>query len=195
MNGMKVSARSHEEIARIAATVRGKLAPATSEESGLDMLQIFERLNRFNVALRDGRRLGLDYDVKEMPIEVEGLATHLPRRAQIVVVLSERMYEKLESGDPRANFLAAHEIGHAVLHAGAICAGASLHGLHRRRAPLKAYEDSEWQANAFAANLLMPASGVRMLASRATQPEHVIARRFGVSVQAAGYRLRQLAIR
>lgn len=51
----------------------------------------------------------------------------------------------------RDNFTLAHEIGHLFLHKGAI--GLARGNLER---PHERYEDSEWQADQFAAEFLMP---------------------------------------
>ena len=65
-----------------------------------------------------------------------------------------------------------------------------LAALHRGEQAHRPFRDTEWQANAFASALLMPAQGLIAL-----EREHgaltvvEIADRFGVSHEAAGYRL------
>jgi Zn-dependent peptidase ImmA (M78 family) len=62
---------------------------------------------------------------------------------------------------------------------------------HRGQSDHKPYEDTEWQANAFAGSLLMPASGMATLEE---QNGHLstamVSSVFKVSSEAAGYRLR-----
>ena len=54
----------------------------------------------------------------------------------------------------------------------------------------KPYEDTEWQANAFASSLLMPARGLAALEERYGQLSAVmISDKFKVSYETAGYRL------
>jgi len=63
---------------------------------------------------------------------------------------------------------------------------------HRGRADHKPYEDTEWQANAFASALLMPAAGLVALEDEGLELTPLfIARRFRVSKEAASYRLDQ----
>ena len=54
--------------------------------------------------------------------------------------------------------------------------------------------DSEWQANAFAAALLMPAEGVRWMESKyGYVSEDLIANHFGTSLIAAQYRMESMS--
>jgi len=71
-----------------------------------------------------------------------------------VILLTEAVYEKACRNDGRARFTVAHEIGHVFLHRG-IPPSFSRSGL--KGVELKPFENSEWQANTFAADLLMPA--------------------------------------
>ena len=64
--------------------------------------------------------------------------------------------------------------------------------LHREK-EYPRYFDSEWQANAFAAALLMPAVGVRALEEKfGYLSDDLIADHFHVSLEAAGYRIDNL---
>lgn len=82
----------------------------------------------------------------------------------------------------RARSTLAHEIGHCVLHASEVRAGRHHpEVLALRRAPrgsLKAYEDCEWQAHAFAGAFLMPLATVR---SVDLEDVLAVAETFGVS--------------
>lgn len=63
--------------------------------------------------------------------------------------IKESVYNKACLGEGRARFTIAHEIGHLLLHKQshiAFCRGDY---------PIKTYEDPEWQADCFAAELLM----------------------------------------
>ena len=61
---------------------------------------------------------------------------------------------------------------------------------HRGRQDHKAYTDTEWQANAFASALLMPVRGMVALERlKGKLTVSLIVDRFGVSREAAGYRL------
>jgi Zn-dependent peptidase ImmA (M78 family) len=68
------------------------------------------------------------------------------------IMLREDVYENAIEGVPRDRFTIAHEIGHYILHKPNRIA------LSRSRGEQKspAYLDPEWQANAFAGELLVP---------------------------------------
>ena len=97
------------------------------------------------------------------------------------IVLPQSVYHSAWSDDGRARFTAAHEIGHWALHSK--CALARAHA-----STLKPFENSEWQANLFAAEILMP---VRFIYADDTAQD--LCTRFRVSLQAAELRLRNLA--
>ena len=85
-------------------------------------------------------------EYSEMP-DKEGETT--PSRNKIKI--REDVYEKAVLGDGRSRFTILHEVGHLLMHDNdrvALCRKSA-------NAPLKAYEDPEWQADAFAGELLM----------------------------------------
>lgn len=96
------------------------------------------------------------------------------------VQISESVYAKLLAGDYRARFTIIHEIGHLLKHRNITpsFARSSGHGF---------FEDSEWQADCFAAEFLMPPE----LAARCRNVADIQAT-FGVSFQAATIRVRNL---
>ena len=67
------------------------------------------------------------------------------------IKIREDVYEKATQGNGRARFTILHEVGHLLMHYNdrvALCRKSD-------NAPLKAYEDPEWQADAFAGELLI----------------------------------------
>jgi len=91
------------------------------------------------------------------------------------IVLREDVYDGMCRGVGRDRFTAAHEVGHYLMHRHVPIR------FHRAGgARLKAYEDSEWQANRFAGALLMPEDRMKPCRSLVE-----VAGRFGVSMQAA----------
>jgi len=91
------------------------------------------------------------------------------------------VYERAASGHGRDRGTLAHEFGHLVLHARI--------GLARRpfHAGIEAFRDSEWQAKAFAGELLVCPAFVSM-----GDTVEVVAERFGVSEDAARIQLKAL---
>ena len=96
----------------------------------------------------------------------------------------------------RARFTAAHELGHWQLHREQV--GAVIDSdvnMYRRdragAAPAGADRSREFQANLFAVEFLMPAERVRQ-AFALTRDVTTLARLFGVSEEAMGYRVTEL---
>ena len=72
---------------------------------------------------------------------------------QQIILIREDVYEGAANGRGRDRFTLAHELGHLILHTGVPLSRSSLDH--------KPYEDSEWQANTFASELLMPVEASR----------------------------------
>ncbi len=104
------------------------------------------------------------------------------------IVLSDSAYEAAGSHKGRGRWTAAHELGHLVLHKGAVPFERST-GTYTKMRQLAVFESAEWQANAFAAGFLLPEHLVRDF-SDATE----IADFFSVSRQAAENRIKTLAL-
>lgn len=68
--------------------------------------------------------------------------------------IRESVYENAINGSPRDRFTIAHEIGHLFLHDDITVSFA------RNEKTIPAYKDPEWQANTFAAELLVPHSHI-----------------------------------
>jgi Zn-dependent peptidase ImmA (M78 family) len=98
------------------------------------------------------------------------------------IELREDVYDQLHLHEGRARFTVAHELGHLFLHQGG--------GLARtdRASPMKIYESAEWQADTFAAELLIPLQHAMQCMS-VDQMMMV----FGVSRQAAAIRWKSIA--
>lgn len=150
-----------------------------------------------SIAAQDARRIGNTFTITTTPMDVFGLAAALDLKIQRVSLpnnISGYLKEingKWEIGvnslhhPNRQRFTIAHELGHYFLH--------------RDRAP---FEDGllfrkenqlnslEREANQFASLLLMPSHEFR----RALNNQHIseVAKMFGVSEQAARYRLQHI---
>lgn len=87
---------------------------------------------------------------------------------EVTILVTEDVWEALELGGPKSYYArttVCHEIGHAVLHVPVLRRRLLLTDALARtqRAKLRAYEDPEWQAWAFAGTILMPSATLRML--------------------------------
>lgn len=126
---------------------------------------------------------GIGYDVVEpgeLPVGVE--ACCVPEKGLIMLTL--QTYENACYDNPRARFTVVHELGHLAL--------AHTRAFHRERpdiSEIKAFEDSEWQANTFAAEFLMPVEDIQR---RRLRGVYDVMERYGVSEPAAAKRIRDL---
>ncbi len=170
--GFRVAPRSTLDIRRHAIHVRNVL--------GLDPAIGFFPMADFIESLFE---YGINYDVVdqgELPQGVEACCVPEHR----IIMLTQDTYDQACRDTPRARFTVIHELGHLALsHARAF------HREQRESSEIKAYEDSEWQANTFAAEFLMPADDV--VHCRLGHPAELMMR-YQVSEPAAAKRLRDL---
>lgn len=153
---------SYAEIERAAARLRKIL-----DFAPMDLLPgraLFESLDRYTVRPSHDEKYPLNYAVGE--IEVEAQAEFDPENREFVVKLREGTYDLLEGEEDRARFSLTHEIGHVVLHARQLMRLSRIPhemtaALYRGKPEHPVHRDTEWQAFAFGAALLMPAAGIR----------------------------------
>ena len=98
-------------------------------------------------------------------------------------MIREDVYEAAVSNLPRHRFTVAHEAGHALMHVG------TLNRMPPSTGKVPAFRDPEWQANRFAAALLMP----RHLVSKCASVGEIM-QRFGVSRECAERRIKTLRL-
>lgn len=186
-------AMSYSAIERTVATVRSKTIPHVSLTGAVPSIALFQGLRQFWVSTAAGP-VRLDYEVADMPPAIEGQTYFDKDEKRIVIALSAPTYRALEDETPRARFSVCHELGHAVLHPNIVIQKASMPhvkpSLQRVRTEHPSYEDTEWQANAFAAAMLMPAKGLdRLMRQHGQLTESELQMVYGVSLQAAEIRL------
>lgn len=168
--GFKVAPKSAADIAAAAAGVRATLGVRGYR---FDAGRTLESLTKYGVTVD----VVADND-RELPHGVE--ACWVPDT--VTMIIRESVYVAACNSEPRALFTIAHELGHLAL-------------AHRRTfnrqtgAVCKMYEDSEWQANTFAAEFLMPVELIRQ--AKVTHPAQIEVL-FGVSAKAAETRFNKL---
>lgn len=191
-------ALSYAKIEGIAARVRRVLAPDVPLSEALPGLELFENLEAFGVRTPTGK-ISLSYGVLDLPAGVEAETRYFEDNNCIVVGLSATTYKHLERGQGRARHTLNHEVGHAVLHAEQLKRMSTLP--HAAAALARAQEhrfceDTEWQADAFAAALEMPARGLLALESRyGNLSSSLVSSMMQVSVEAAVNRLNTFGTR
>ena len=184
---------SYRKLEKIGSYVRDQLDCSPTE--AINTLLLFDGLD---IEVQDGT--DRDIPIRGSVIELkdsEGYTKYDRDRRVIEMLASPKTYEWLEKGYPRGGYFVAHELGHCLLHTAQLVRlaqmpKAQLAAFHRggQEVAHEAYQDTEWQANAFAGALLMPARGLLIL-----EQEHgelspaIIAEHFHVSDEAAGYRL------
>lgn len=100
-----------------------------------------------------------------------------------LICIREDVYYALTSGDRRAQFTLAHEVGHLVMHVGL----SESVSYARNSLEHEGYEDSEWQADTFAAEFLMPYE----IAIRCKSADEIYDK-FGVSRAASRIRYKKI---
>lgn len=127
---------------------------------------------------------GIVFDVfdKEsalVPPEVE--ACWVPGNKTLFI--RDSVYASICRGEPRGRFTVAHEVGHMLL---------AHQPTMNREAPgheIPVYANSEWQANTFASEFLMPESEMR---ANNLRTANAVANHFKVSMAAAEIRVRTI---
>ena len=186
------SPRSYRGLEQVAAYVRQQLK--LSPEEAIKPLQLFESLDDIRSERASGNAIPLWHGVIALD-DSEGYTRYDSERGLIEVLASEQTYEWLEQDHSRATFFVPHELGHCLLHTEQLIRLAQmptrqLAALHRGTAEHRAFEDTEWQANAFACALLMPADGLVAFEQECGElTTFDISERYGVSSEAASYRL------
>ena len=97
------------------------------------------------------------------------------------IVIREDIYDRARNGEGRDRFTIAHEIGHYLLHNHSFLTLTRVY----KDEEIKPYEDVEWQADAFAGELLCPAFAVKDMSAEDA------AIKYGVSIQAAKTQIRK----
>ncbi len=135
--------KSIEDIRNLANILREVLRLKLDEPIDftfyLDLMSIMFRKQHFNyIVLEDSNEIFKSNDEAHTNIKTG------------TIYIKESVFKKLEDPSSRSHFTIAHEIGHFFLH--------FLNGpvLSRTTKPDKQYEKPEWQADQFAAELLMP---------------------------------------
>lgn len=90
----------------------------------------------------------LGYDYEYVPVKEMGNAYGVTHTGMRVMKIREDVYERAINGNPRDRFTLCHELGHFLLH--------TPERVSFARGEVPAYMRPEWQANAFAGELMAP---------------------------------------
>lgn len=170
MSGLaiKVPARSRKEIREITETLHRAIGFTEPPFPIVDFVEFIlpQAIDGFVFGVLDMHEMGADEHGRTYPSEK-------------AIYLRTDIYERAVNGQGRDRLTLAHEVGHLFLHAT---------GMHREMPSenIRPFEDSEWQANCFGGELLVPSRFLQ----RAESPEHV-ADVCQVSLDAANYAWRK----
>lgn len=197
-HGFRTEPLSYTVIERLAFRARSALLPSEPLTRAVSGVDLFEDLDQLEICVGD-QTLRVNYAVNHLPTGIEGMSTYDQDRDEILLTLDLATYLSLFDDVPRALFCLCHELGHVCVHALKLVELSSIPheaaALNRGDAH-RIYEDTEWQANAFAAAFLMPASGLAELERKGgvLTPQELV-RRFNVSFDAARIRLDSFRVR
>jgi hypothetical protein len=163
-----VPPRSWDNIYSVAENVRS--AMGLTHQPYVPVVDVLERVLDYQLNL-------LRFEVGDFA-EMEGAEGLTDPNGEFIQI-REDVYMAAISGDGRARFTIAHEMGHFFLHTGIPLARST------RGDGIASYRKSEPQANQFAAELLMP----RKLMRAGISPEEV-SQAHGVSDEAARNRIK-----
>ncbi|MBC3363480.1 ImmA/IrrE family metallo-endopeptidase [Pseudomonas sp. SWRI154] len=169
-SGLRVSPHSYGSLEEVALGVRKVLPTLQGETYSLDCCRILEHTLP---------QAGFNYRIEEVAELDECAAFTIPDQG--LVVVREDIYELLQKGNVFGRSTVIHEMAHIVLkHAAKLHRGAQLK-------KHQFYEDSEWQAKALTAAIMMPLEACK----EAESAEH-LAKICGTSVQSARFRIDRL---
>lgn len=192
--GLRTTPLSYSVIERFAIRARNALLPRDGISSAVPGIDVFESLNELEICA-GAQTLRVNYAVNDLPTGIEGMSTFDTEREEILVTLDLRTYMGLVEGIPRALFCLCHELGHVCVHTVKLVELSNIpHEVMAMNKgglpPHRAYEDTEWQANAFASAFAMPAIGLAELErARGVLTAQTVANQFNVSFDAARIRL------
>jgi hypothetical protein len=209
---MPTDPRSKEDIERLAEHARLRLTGTSDPMVSFPAAEVFHGIADSRglngmVSSAVGRNCFLEYDVSDclpgtLAVTYCEFAVGDEGPVSFCLAVTEETYVNLLGKQGRARFTLCHELGHLVMHSVLLLRQskylAAVAGLSRRT-PMAShphFRDTEWQADTFAAALLMPRAGVERLARERGSAglEDVLVKQYDVSKQAAATRLKCLRL-
>lgn len=172
--GHRVPPTSIKAVRSLAAKLRSTFGVLGLNLKGkIDVVDVIEFalpkiMPKFNLEIVPDNELGEDH------------AQTYPDR--LIIKVKQSVYTGACRGNGRDIFTLAHELGHLFLHR-----GVSAYARSNKVNNHKDYEDSEWQADCFAAEFLMPVNEVLQCRN-----EFEVQHKFGVSQKAAEVRFNKV---
>lgn len=169
-SGFRVAGMTYAKLEVVADELR-PLLPKVAGSGGL-------RIDAWRTLEKTLRQAGYEYRSEEIEQLQETAAFTIPERR--LIVFREDVFDGITAENVFSRSTVVHELSHIVLE----------HAVTLKRGPNKKhafYEDSEWQAKALTAAIMMSVAACRSVGSAFD-----LAQLCGTSVQAATYRLDRL---
>jgi hypothetical protein len=192
--------RSYSHVQLESEALRLRRAAGFPVDEPIDGLKFYDQIQDYRVVVK-GKKHRIFCRIDRLADGVEAQAIFSPDSADYDIVLTEQTYAWLEEGHPRGKHSLIHELAHVMLHPN-LLQQLSLMPVHEKAAlfrggsiPHNFFEDTEWQADALTSAITMPAKAIHRLEREREAKcnwltlDGEISERFGVSQQAAGYRL------
>lgn len=184
--------RTYDHLDRWAAFIRNRVAPGLPIDEAFPCLEVFEHLDEMTVPRKGRSPVPLNYHIdSRMPASC--LAATRYEDGELLISVSTETYANLRYGAGRARFSVCHELIHAFVHVDELMSASWItHHTHEcfARGPRHQFMfDSEWQADAGAAALLMPLDMLKALKREGALHHSNLARIAGASSAAARYRI------
>jgi len=164
LNAVKVPPMKRYQIREVALDIRSKFGIFGGRFPIIDFIEFVlpKVMTNFEFSVEDGESLGDNHGL-----------TYPDDR---IIILREDVYHGAIAGNGRDRMTAAHELGHLLLHKNI--------PLAKSDNRIQAFESSEWQANCFAGELLIPFEQLNVDGDLQD-----IANFYGVSLEAARYQV------
>jgi len=169
-DGFCVAPQSTQKIRQIASNTRQALQ---LPDGRIDIPRLLERFHEFGIVVDV-------FDKENAPVGQGVEACWVPEMSTLYI--HEAVYADAVRGGTRATFTVTHELGHILL-----AHRRTINRMHDVRHQL--FQNSEWQANTFAAEFSMP---LEMIVRLNLWNPSDLAAHCGVSLQAAEIRIRKL---
>lgn len=169
-DGFCVPPQSTQKIRQIASNTREALQ---LPDGKIDIPRLLERLHQFGIVVDV-------FDKESAPVGQGVEACWVPETSTMYI--HEAVYADAVRGGTRATFTVTHELGHILL-----AHRRTINRMHEVEHP--PFQNSEWQANTFAAEFSMP---LKIITRLNLWSAPALAAHFGVSLQAAEIRIRKL---
>jgi len=193
VKGIHVRRLEDIEIDRLADMHRTRYAACGPDEP-VNMVNLLERLDGKTVDLPNGSKATIMFAIPErLPPHVVARTVYVPTERRVIMEFPNETYKRLRQQNWFARTTVPHELAHVKKHLPELVHLTELPhdqiALARAVASHPIREDSEYQAERYAAAFVAPDTGLRYLQRRGELTVFDLMRRFIMSPQSASIRI------